>query len=255
MSERTVVVRHQHTNILKERSLDLPRPRLEPFQIAVIRLLMPHGAMKMSSTSSRSNIQKDHYHLAFHAILPDSDGVDGACTSFNASLENRRAGGVGLSGVSGILIDMDKAGAKSICVTIHDGVKRHTPPKRLTLTSDSEAQADLDGGTDGRLQVSTRWVVYLWLPEIFDESDGVGSMLLASLLTFLKIRDASILIDFGVGHEEKEEGEENGFVEIFYPDLDELDLELSDCGRFATGSWPSGSDRRRRSRVVGFVHL
>ena len=199
-------------------------------------------------------MQEDRYELKFDAVWPDSAGLDGACTSFNASLENRVEGGVGLAGLSGLLIDMDKVGG-CICVTIHDGLKRHTPPKRFTVASEAKAQADLDAGTDARFQASSRYALFLWLPEVFDESEGVGTRLLAAIQTFLKLRDASVMIDFGVGHAEKEADEEHGFVEIFYPELNDFDLELSDCGQFATGTWSRSVSRTRPVRDVGFVYL
>ena len=168
-------------------------------------------------------------------------------TPFKITLEES---GRTLSGLSGCLLDLGRVHESQICMTIHDALVRHTPPKRVTVADGATARRDLEGGTDGRFSVTTRYAVYLWLPEIYDESkQAVGTDLLKALRAYWSDRDVSVLVDLGV------EDELDGFVAIFYPDLEDLYLVLSKTGQFASGVWHKPDTLARGTCEIGIVHL
>lgn len=189
-------------------------------------------------------------HLRFDAVRAETVGIAGALTSFNAVLGSSEMSGFDLAGLSGILLDTDRLDGPVACVTINDALRRHTSPKRVTVATGPDAYLDMDGGTDARVLTNSRFVMFCWLPEIYDVGQvAVGTRLLVALLQFLMVEDTFVFLDFGV------EDEQEGFVKIFYPGLRELNLELSVTGQFAQGRWRPASGTARREQVIGVIHL
>ncbi len=206
-------------------------------------------------TATRTNGSSvSGFHLHFDAVRQQNSNANAAAvTSFNTALESLDGSEVDLAGLAGLLIDTDRLREADVplCITIHDALRRHTPPKRITAATGAAAQHDLAGGTDGRISCETRYALFLWSPEIYNETEsGVGTQLLHALRDFLSLDDhASVLVDFGV------EDEQDGFVNHFYPRLRSLELKLSENGQFARGQWSSGAQCQRRSMDIGIVFL
>jgi len=119
----------------------------------------------------------------------------------------------------------------------------------MTITSGLNARRDLDGGTDSRILVEGECALFFWLPEVSEDADNAGTRLLQQFRRFLEPKNRAVMIDFGV------EDEQEGFVKIFYPNLNNMSLRLSKSGQFASGVWNDGPLLRTPKREVGVVYL
>lgn len=202
------------------------------------------------SGQSKATLPTAEYELTFKTLAANASS-NGGVVSFTASLDSTSRTGIDLSGLAGILVDTDQFRTRPIVVTVHEALRRHTGPKTFSVSCGAAAQHELDAGLDGRVLAATRRVLFLWLPEIYDESRrGAGTCLLEALRSFLaQWPDVTVLLDLGV------EDEQDGYVRIFWPKLRKHGLELSKNGRFAAGAWPAGDGRQRPGCDVGFVHL
>ena len=189
------------------------------------------------------------FQLRYDVVALKTGRAFGDLLTFNISLIDFDRPNTALSGLSGFLLNVGEIDESEICVTIHDALKRHTRPKNMTLANGANVYTEFSIGTDSRIFTTASHVLFLWLPEIYDDSmNGVGTKLLMAFLRILGRSCLSIVIDFDV------QNEQDGYIKIFFPALEELGLTLSENGQFAHGEWGAAEPATSQVREIGVVY-